>query len=118
MDTPDISRPVHNTLCCPLRSGLTHRLWVSANAFTDNEQKIAKKRWQVNKDRHGNLENVETTFVTILECAIEKYYHTGGTIMRATGFRTLTDPQIISRMQHNYGKPEIGEIKKALLRLN
>ena len=38
--------------------------------------------------------------------------------MGATGFRTLTAPQIISRMQQNYGNPVIGEIKKSLLRLN
>ena len=34
------------------------------------------------------------------------------------GFGPLTAPQIISCMQLNYGKPGIGEIKKALLRLN
>ena len=38
--------------------------------------------------------------------------------MGATGFGPLTAPQIISRMQLNYRKPEIWEIKKALLRLN
>ena len=38
--------------------------------------------------------------------------------MGATGFGPLTAPQIISRMQSNYGKPGIGEIKKELLRLN
>ena len=38
--------------------------------------------------------------------------------MGATGFGPLTAPQIISRMQLNYGKPGIGDIKKALLRLN
>ena len=38
--------------------------------------------------------------------------------MGATGFGPLTAPQMISRMQLNYRKPGIGEIKKALLRLN
>ena len=38
--------------------------------------------------------------------------------MGAMGFGPLTAPQIISHMQLNYGKPGIGEIKKALLRLN
>ena len=33
-------------------------------------------------------------------------------------FGLLTAPQIISRMKLNYGKPGIGEIKKAPLRLN
>ena len=38
--------------------------------------------------------------------------------MGATGFGPLTAPQIISRMQLNYEKYGIGEIKKALLCLN
>ena len=38
--------------------------------------------------------------------------------MGATGFSPLTAPQIISCMQLNYGKHGIGEIKKALIRLN
>ena len=38
--------------------------------------------------------------------------------MGATGFGPLTAPQIISRMQLNYGKPGIGEIKKVPLCLN
>ena len=38
--------------------------------------------------------------------------------MGATGFGPLTVPQIISRMQLNYEKPGIAEIKKALLCLN
>ena len=38
--------------------------------------------------------------------------------MRATGFSPLTAPQNFSRMQLKYGKPGIGEIKKALLCLN
>ena len=38
--------------------------------------------------------------------------------MGATGFCPLMEPQIISRMQLNYRKPGIGEIKKALLSLN
>ena len=37
--------------------------------------------------------------------------------MVATGIGTLTSPQIIARMQQNYGKPVIGEIKKDILRL-
>ena len=38
--------------------------------------------------------------------------------MGVTGFGPLMAPQIITRMQLNYGKPRIEEIKKALLRLN
>ena len=38
--------------------------------------------------------------------------------MGTTEFGQLTSPQIISRMQLNYGKPGIGKIEKALLRLN
>ena len=38
--------------------------------------------------------------------------------MGDTGFGPLTGPQIISRMQLNYGKPGMGEIKKALIRLD
>ena len=64
------------------------------------------------------MENVELTLVAILECAINTAYHTGDTVMGATRFGPLTAPQIISRMQLNYGKSRIGEIKKALLRLN
>ena len=64
------------------------------------------------------MEKVELTLVAILECAIDKAYHTGATFMGATGFGPLTAPQIISYMQLNYGKPGIGGIKKALLCLN
>ena len=38
--------------------------------------------------------------------------------MGATGFGPLAAPQIISWMQLNYRKLGIGEIKKALIRLN
>ena len=38
--------------------------------------------------------------------------------MGATGFVPLAAPQIISRIKLNYGKSGIGEIKKAILRLN
>ena len=64
------------------------------------------------------MENVELTLVAILECAINTAYHMGDTVMGATGFGPLTAPQIISRIQLNYGKLWIGEIKKALIRLN
>ena len=56
--------------------------------------------------------------VAILECAIYKAYNRGDTVMEDTGFGPLTAPQIISRIQLNYRKPGIGEIKKALLCLN
>ena len=70
------------------------------------------------KDKHYTLENVELILITIIECAIDKLYHTGATVMGATGLEQLTAPQIISHMQLNYGVPGIGEIKKALLCLN
>ena len=64
------------------------------------------------------MENVELTLVAILESDIFTAYHTGDTVMEATGFGPLAAPQIISRIQLNYRKPGIGEIKKALIRLN
>ena len=91
---------------------------IPASAFTDTKQCIAKKRWKTEKDRRDMLDNVETNLITILENDIEKLYHTGGTIMGATGFGTITAPQIIARLQQNYGKPVIGDIKKSLFRLN
>ena len=93
-------------------------LEIPANSFTETEHRIREKRWQVTKDRRDTLENVELTIVAILEGVIDKSYHTGTTSMGATGFGPLTTPQIISRMKLNYGKPGIGEIKKALLLLN
>ena len=62
--------------------------------------------------------NVELTLFTILEDVIDTAYHTGDTAMGPTGFSPLTAPQIISCVKLNYGKPGIGEIKKALLCLN
>ena len=91
---------------------------IPTSAFTDTKQRISGKRWQVKNYCRETLDNVETTLFTILEVAIDKSYHTGGTIMGATVFGTLTFPQIISRMKQNYGNPGIGEIKKALIRLN
>ena len=38
--------------------------------------------------------------------------------MGATGFGALTSPQIIARLHQNHGNTGIGEIKKAVLRLN
>ena len=64
------------------------------------------------------MENVDLTPVAILESDIFTAYHTGDTVMEATGFGPLAAPQIISRIQLNYRKPGIGEIKKALLLLN
>ena len=64
------------------------------------------------------MENVELTLVAILKDAIDTAYHIGAMVMGAKVFGPLTVPQIISRMQLNYGKPRIGEIKKALLHLN
>ena len=64
------------------------------------------------------MENVELTLVAILKCAIDTVYHTGATVMGATGFVPLTAPQIISCVQLNCGKPRIGEIKKAPIFLN
>ena len=91
---------------------------IPVNSFTDTEQRIGEKRWQVTKDQRDTLENVELTFVAIFECAINTAYHMGATVMGATGFGPITVPQIISLMQFNYGKPRIGKIKKALPRLN
>ena len=91
---------------------------IPANSFTKTEQRIGEKRWQVTKDQQDTLENVELTLVAILKGAIDTAYHTGATTMGATVFVPLTAPQIISRMQLNYGKPGIREIKKALLLLN
>ena len=64
------------------------------------------------------MKNVEIILVVILKCDIDKAYHTGATFMGAMGFGPLTEPEIISRMQLNYGNPGIGEIKNALIRLN
>ena len=91
---------------------------IPADSFTETEQRIGEKRWQVTKDRQDTLENFELTLVAILENPIDTAYHVGDTEMEATGFTPLTAPQIVSRMQLSYGKPGIGEIKKALLRLN
>ena len=83
-------------------------LEIPANSFTETEQRIGEKRWQVTKDQRATLENFELMLVTILEGVINTAYHTGATAMGATGFGPLTVPQIISRMQLNYGKPGIG----------
>ena len=91
---------------------------IPANSFTKIEQRIGEKRWQVTKDQQDTLENVELALVAILKGAIDTAYHTGATTMGATVFVPLTAPQIISRMQLNYGKPGIRAIKKALLLLN
>ena len=72
---------------------------IPANSFTDTEQRIGEKEWQVTKDRRDTLENVELTLVAIFECAIDKAYHTGATVMGATGFGPLTAPKIIFRTQ-------------------
>ena len=82
---------------------------IPVSAFIDTAQRIANKRWQVEKDCRNMLENVKTTLFTILENSIDKLYHTGCTIMGATAFGALTVPQIINRMQQNYGKPGIRE---------
>ena len=121
MYTPAISFPGRNTTRSPRSSELTHRMWAHSSIsqrFTDIKQRIAEKRWQIKKYRRDTLENVETTLVTILNNAIDKSYHTGGTIMGSRGFGALTSPQIIARLQQNYGNPGIGEIKKAFLCLN
>ena len=91
---------------------------IPANSFTETEQRIREKRWQVTKDRRDTLENVELTLVAILGGVTDTAYHTGAMAMGATGFVPLTTPQINSHMQLNYGKPGIGEIKKSLLLLN
>ena len=91
---------------------------IPANSFNNTEQRIGERRWQVTKDQRDTLENVGLKLVSILEGAIDIAYHTGTTVMGATGFGPLTAPQIISCMQLSYGKPGIGEIKKALLCLN
>ena len=91
---------------------------IPANSLTKTEQRIGEKRWQVTKDQQDTLENVDLKLIAILGGAIGTSYHTGATAMGATGFGPLTAQQIISRMQLNYEKPWIGEIKKALLCLN
>ena len=91
---------------------------IPENSFTETDQRIRKKTWQITKDQRVTLENVELTLITILEGVIDTAYHTGATAMGSMGFNLLTEPQIISRMQLKYGKPGIGEIKKALLFLN
>ena len=58
------------------------------------------------------MENVELTLVAILECAIDKSYHTGAMVMGATGFGALTAPQIISRMQLSEENPGLEKLKR------
>ena len=91
---------------------------IPANSFTNTEQRIGEKRWHVTKDQQDTLENVELTLVAILKCDIDTAHHKRAKVMGATEFGPITAPQMISRMQLNYGKPRIGEIKKALLCLN
>ena len=91
---------------------------IPANFFTKTEQRIGEKRWQFTEDRQDTLENIDLTLVAILKGVIITAYHTGAPEMGATGFGALTAPQIIFSMQLNYGKPGIGEIKKALICLN
>ena len=91
---------------------------IPTNVFTDTEQRVEENKWQVDKDRQDNLKSVETILVSVLDCAIKKYYHTGAMPMGETGFGTLTGPQIILRMQHNYGNLGITKVKKALLWIN
>ena len=70
---------------------------IPANSFTETEQRIRDKGWQVTKNRRDTLKNVELTLVAILEGVINTEYHTGATEMGATGLGPLTAPQIISR---------------------
>ena len=58
---------------------------IPANSFTNTEKIIGEKKWQVTKDQRDTLENVELTLVAILECATDKEYHTGDTVMGSTG---------------------------------
>ena len=59
-------------------------LEISANSFTNIEQRIGEKRLQVTKDRRDVLENVELMLVAILECAIDTAYQMGATVMGST----------------------------------
>ena len=86
--------------------------------FTDTGHRVTEKKYQVDKDRQYTLKSIETILVSVLNCATNKAYHTGATSMGATGFGTLTALQIILRMQWNYGKPYIMEVKNVLLWLN
>ena len=81
---------------------------IPANSFTETEQRIGEKRWQVAKDWQDTLENVELMLVAILKGVINTVYHTEATAMGATVFGPLMAPQILSRMQLNYVKSGIG----------
>ena len=91
---------------------------IPINAFTDTEQQVVENKWQVYKYRQDTLEHVETILVSVIKCAIDKAYHMGSMSMGVTVFGTLTTPQIILCMQHNYGRPGIMEVKKSLLQIN
>ena len=59
---------------------------IPANSFTEKEQIIGEKRWQVTKDQRDTQENVDLTLITILKGVIDTAYHMGSTAMGTTGF--------------------------------
>ena len=87
-------------------------------AITDRDQQAAKAQWDFLKETHNSFKNINAALKTMFERVIDPSFHTSGNAaMMATGFGTMTPPEIMARMRRLYGKATIQELENQMLSL-
>jgi hypothetical protein len=85
-------------------------------AITDRDQRAAKAQWDFFKETHDSFKNIKTALKNMFKCVIDASFHTSGNAaLMATGFGTMTPPEIMTRMCHLYGKATIQELERQLI---
>ena len=86
------------------------------NAITDRDQQASKAQWDYFKEAHDSFKNIKTALKLMFERVIDASFHTSGNAaLMATGFGTMTPPEIMTRMRRLYGKATIQELERQLL---
>ena len=85
-------------------------------AITDTEQKTHERMWRARKKLQDNFNNFQMALKTMFKRIINTAYHLVG--MGRTGFGTDKSPSILKQLHTLCGKPSLGELDAALLRLH
>eukprot|EP00978_Attheya_sp_CCMP212_P031336 scaffold118072_cov58-Attheya_sp.AAC.1 len=85
-------------------------------AITDRDQQAAKAQWDFLKETHDSFKNIKMALKKMFERVIDSSFHTSGNaILMATGFGTMTPPEIMTHMRWLYSKATIQELERQLL---
>ena len=88
------------------------------SSITETEQRTEEKIWELKKEKCNTFENLLMVLTKKLEHVIDPAFHTGNCGLATRGFVNTKPYDVLAHIHSLYGKPNLTELKGALLCLN